>query len=150
MAGPLATVAAHVGQQLREMRRRSMEVDWLEEQCPFIVRDLDALRGTVEGLAGRASPELVDAMVRSLTVVRRAADGVRMFVLGKKTYVPHQYWISLGKLGDHLDDELATAIRYFDEVGRNNPSALRSTGHGQVISISIEETDGDDPVHFAG
>ncbi|WP_326759216.1 hypothetical protein OHB35_15710 [Streptomyces phaeochromogenes] len=150
MAGPLVTVVTQVGQKLREMRRRSVEVKWLEEQCRSIVTDLDALRGTVEDLAGQTSPETIDEMARKLAVVRRAADGIFMFALGKKAYPPHQYWISLGKLGDNLEEELAAAIRYFDDVGRRNPSALRSAEHGQVISISIDETDGDNPVHLTG
>ncbi|WP_409234201.1 hypothetical protein [Streptomyces sp. PA5.6] len=140
MAGPLATVAAHVRRELEELLAVTEEIEVLQGEAFSIVARIEALRREVEGLAGRAvTPELISVMTRKLVAVRRSADAVRMHVHSRRDHPPHVYLNSLGKLAEFLDEELRLAIDHFADVERSNPSALRRSEHGQVINIRIEE-----------
>jgi hypothetical protein len=150
MAESLASVAAHVKRKLEAVRAVAEEIEMLEEQIILAVRDLEALKQEVNGLAGRISSPLLNNMTKELKAVRRAADSVRLLVRDKRTYSPDRYYESLSKLAGFLDDELGKAVAYFTVVGERNPSALRSYEHGQAINIPIDGADDNDWQHWAG
>lgn len=118
------------------------EIEVLERKAALVVEKVEALKRKVEGLTGQATPALINTMTMNLVAVRRKADAVRMHVRSRRDHPPHIYLNSLGELAAYLDEKLRVAINHFAEVERANPSALRRSEHGIVISIPIEGLEG--------
>jgi len=138
MAGPLATVAASIRRELESLQVLTHKLDRLEARIGSVPKELDTLKEKVNGLTGKASPHLINAMAKKLGIVRRAADAVRKHVTSKRKHTPHQYLISLTELAEYLEGKLDEAITHFGEVERRNPSALRRSQHDRTISIALE------------
>ncbi|MDX3315043.1 hypothetical protein P1S61_39515 [Streptomyces sp. ME08-AFT2] len=136
MAEPASLVLGRARRALEEIRDLTEDIEALEREIPSCVRRVERMR---QELTGQFSAPLVDALVKKVKAVRRAADAVRLLADGRDTYSAYEYFESLSRLAGFLENELDTAIALFATTERNNPSALRSREHGQVISMPIDE-----------
>ncbi|MFI5911118.1 hypothetical protein [Dactylosporangium sp. NPDC051541] len=123
---PPARVAAKARYRLdRAHRQVGLGIDSLERHFADIITTADELRGSVDALAGDASPELIGEMARHLRAVRWAADAVGVHVRSKLRNKPDEYLMALISLAENLEEKIDAAAHYFGEV-EGGPSTLRS------------------------
>jgi hypothetical protein len=137
MPGPLTAFASSVVETLQTIRAMTEVSDDLERNIHAVIDSVTRLRQLAATLTGSADGELIKAMDKELSRVRRRLETFKTHAASGAR--GSQYLIDRDDLAEKIADVLDEAEHYFrTEVPRADPSALRDSSPSPVISVRID------------
>ncbi|MEV6349321.1 hypothetical protein [Actinoplanes sp. NPDC051851] len=136
MAGQLATFGRTTVQALQQIRAMTEVSSQLERNIHNVIGNIAQLRTQAAALTGSADRQLIKAMDKKLSQVRRRLESFRDHVEAGGD--GSAYVMARDDLADRIADELELAEEYFHEVSRADPSPLRDSSRSTMINVRID------------
>ncbi|WP_157752063.1 hypothetical protein [Actinoplanes derwentensis] len=124
--------------KLQEIRRMTEVSEDLERKIISVIGGITRLREQAASLTGVADRQMIRAMDRELSQVRRRLETFKHHAA--RGGHGSRYLIDRDDLAENVADAVDKAADYFrDEVSRADPSALRDRSRPSIISVRIDQ-----------